>query len=242
MRKIAFTFLLLVAFAVHADDFSNAVASLESAWMNDDMAATRAAIESLKAMREARPAKADYAIGYGERRLAFMRPALTKNEQQSLIDDSVARFESVIKAEPQNAEAHALLASSLGILISFNRMAAMTLGPRSGQVMQKAQSLAPNNPRVLLLAGISAFKKPAEYGGGLEIAEPLLRRAASIFAQEPADRPWPNWGRFEAHIWLGQLLAKSGKRDAARTEYDAALAIAPRSQYVRAILIPELSK
>jgi tetratricopeptide (TPR) repeat protein len=228
--------LLLVAAAGRADDFSTAVASMEKGWMNDDAAAIRASMETLKAMHAAAPkARIAYAAGYAARRLAYMRgtPAA---DQMALLTEAIARFEAVIALEPKNAEGRALLASALGGMIGLDRGMAIELGPRSGQEMQKALALEPNNPRVLLLAGISALRKPAEYGGGADVAEPLLRRAAQIFGQEPADRPWPNWGRFESHVWLGQILDKLGKKDDARTEYEKALALAPRSGWARAIL------
>lgn len=228
--------LLFVAAAARADDFSNAVASLEKGWLNDDAAAVRESLETLKAMHAAAPkARTAYAAGYAARRLAYMQ-GTPATDQNALLTEAKTRFEEVIALEPRNAEAHAMLASALGGMIGLDRRMAMELGPRSGQEMQKALALESNNPRVLLLAGISALHKPAEYGGGADVAEPLLRRAAQIFEQEPADRPWRNWGRFESHLWLGQILDKLGKKDDARTEYEKALALAPRSGWARAIL------
>jgi tetratricopeptide (TPR) repeat protein len=230
MHTLAFMLILF------ATDFSRTTASIEDAWIGGDHVALRAAIDSLKAAHAADPKpRTAYAIGYAERRLSYLieTPAA---EKKVLLTDAVAQFEEVIKAEPKNAEAHALLASSLGSMIGLNPKLGMTLGRRSGDEMQNAIELEPNNPRVLLLAGVAAFYKPPEYGGGVEVAEPLLRRAASVFAQEPADRPWPNWGRFESHIFLGQLLEKLGKNADARTEFEAALALQPRSPWARAIL------
>jgi tetratricopeptide (TPR) repeat protein len=235
MKRLLLVVLLylLAAAGVRGDDFSKQVNALEKAWMRDDGAEIRASVDALQKLPPG--TRVTYAIGYAERRLAFLR-TVPQPDRMAAMADAIARFEEVIKAEPANAEGHALLASSLGSMIGFDRKLAMDYGPRSGQEMEQALSLEPNNPRVLVLAGISAFMKPEEYGGGMEKAEPLLRRAASILAQQPDDRPWPNWGRFDAHMWLGQLLDKSGKHDDARTEYEAALAIAPQSQWARAIL------
>lgn len=227
--------LALIAL-LFATDFAKTAADVENAWIANDAAVLRASIESLKTTYAADPKpRTAYVLGYAERRLSYLRET-PKDEKETLLTDAVAKFEKVIEAEPKNAEAHALLASSLGTMIGLNPMLGMTLGKRSGMEMKQALTLEPNNPRVLLLAGVGTLMKPAEYGGGAEAAEPLLRRAASVFSQEPADRPWPNWGRFESHMFLGQLLDKIGKKDDARTEYEAAAAIAPRSPWARAIL------
>ena len=65
---------------------------------------------------------------------------------------------------------------------------------------------------------------------------------AVVGNREPAGRPWPNWGRFDAHAWLGQALGARGDKAAARAEYDAALAIWPGSHWVKNVLIPALDK
>jgi tetratricopeptide (TPR) repeat protein len=234
MKRLASLFLFLaVSAAARGDDFSKAIASIEKAWMNDDGAALSESIQVLKTLPPA--PRVTYAIGYADRRLAYIR-SVTKADRAAAMTEAVARFEEVVKSDPKNAEGHALLASCLGSMIGFEPGRAMELGPRAGMEMMQALMLGPNNPRVLLLAGQSTLFKPEEYGGGAEKAEPLLRQAASIFSQEPEDLPWPNWGRVEVHIWLGQLLDKIGKRDAARTEYETAAKIAPKAQWPRAML------
>jgi Flp pilus assembly protein TadD len=116
----------------------------------------------------------------------------------------------------------------------------MLLGPRASGALDKAAEIAPDNPRVVVLQGISAFNTPALFGGGTEKAERLLRRSLTLFAREPADRPWPNWGRFDAHVWLGQALLGKGDRAGARAEYDRALTLAPGSRWVRSVLLPAI--
>jgi tetratricopeptide (TPR) repeat protein len=233
MRLASVFLILALSAAARGDDFSPTIASMERAWMNDDGAALS---ESIQALKNLPPSpRATYALGYAERRLAYIR-AVAKADRAAAMADAVAQFEELVKSDPKNAEARALLASCLGSMIAFEPRRAMELGPRAGIEMQRALALGPNNPRVLLLAGLSALMKPEEYGGGAEKAEPLLRQAASVFSQEPEDLPWPNWGRVEAHIWLGQLLDKIGKHDAARTEYETAVRIAPHAQWPRAML------
>jgi hypothetical protein len=78
------------------------------------------------------------------------------------------------------------------------------------------------------------------FGGGMDKAEQLLRRSLERFAVEPRDKPWPNWGRFDAHVWLGRALLERGDRAGARAEYDKAREVAPNSGWLRYVLIPAL--
>ena len=57
----------------------------------------------------------------------------------------------------------------------------------------------------------------------------LFRRAADLL-DAAKDTPWPNWGRFDAHVWLGQALGKRGDKSGALAEYNKALALAPGSR------------
>jgi tetratricopeptide (TPR) repeat protein len=65
------------------------------------------------------------------------------------------------------------------------------------------------------------------YGGGPESAEKELRRAEALFAQEPAAKPWPNWGRLDVLAWLGQVRARQSDPAGARAFYRQALALDP---------------
>jgi tetratricopeptide (TPR) repeat protein len=197
----------------------------------------------LRRLTASSPAEAmlQYTIAYAGWRLAVL-PDVLEREQGDLLDDGVSRLQGVIKGEEKNAEAHALLGSILGLQIGRSPMKAIMLGPRATRALDRASRDARDNPRVLLTQGVSAFNTPAMFGGGTDKAERRLRQAAERFAHEPADKEWPNWGRFDVHAWLGQTLLSKGDRAGARAEYDKALAIAPDSGWLRYVLMPALDK
>jgi Flp pilus assembly protein TadD len=118
----------------------------------------------------------------------------------------------------------------------------MELGPQAESNRAQAVRLEPDNPRVVLQSAISLFHTPAQYGGGPDKAEAGLRQAIALFEREPAGRPWPNWGRFDAHAWLGQVLAARGDNAGARAEYNLALAEWPQSRWVKDVLMPAIDK
>jgi tetratricopeptide (TPR) repeat protein len=182
-----------------------------------------------------------YAVAYLDWRMVF-NPSVLENEKDGMLDEAQSQLEQAIKADDKFAEAHALMAAIYGGKIARSSLRGITLGPRAGSALARAGKLEPENPRIPLQDGIGAFNTPAMFGGGVDKAEKLLRRAIMLLDKEPAEKPWPNWGRFDAHAWLGQILVKKRDFAGARMEYEKALAIAPRSGWVTYILMPELEK
>ena len=182
----------------------------------------------------------EYAIAYIGWRSANVTD-IPEQEQADLLDDGVERLEAVVDDDPENTEARALLGALYGLQIARDPSRGAELGVRSSGALDRAEAAAPDNPRVTLLQGISAFHTPVRFGGGLDKAERLLRRSLDSFSREPLDKPWPNWGRFDAHVWLGQTLARQDDPSGARAEYDAALSLAPDSAWVKYVLLPALN-
>jgi tetratricopeptide (TPR) repeat protein len=182
-----------------------------------------------------------YTIAYAGWRMST-QPDVSKNEQDDLLDDAEDRLERVVKTAPDDAEALALLGTIYGQKAARSVMRAIVLGPRSMRTLERAATVAPVNPRVLLLQAVATFQTPAAFGGSRDKAEALLRRSLDAFTREPQGKAWPNWGRFDAHAWLGQLLRRKGDLDGARAEYEKARALAPDSPWLLNVLLPALER
>jgi tetratricopeptide (TPR) repeat protein len=159
-------------------------------------------------------------------------------EQARAILEPLVRRETI-------PESYALLSSVYGMQIGLSRVplvAGMQLGPKSSTWMDKAEAAGPGNPRVWVLKGIGAVNTPGAFGGGLDKAESHLRHALALLADDHPAPPLPAWGRADAHIWLGQVYAKRGRKDLARAQYDSALALQPRNEWITRGLIPALEK
>ena len=180
-----------------------------------------------------------YTVAYAAWRVAFS-PSVNAKDQMMLLDDAIVQLREAIKGDARFAEAMGLLSAVDGAKIAHAPELGMTLGPESSLVLNKALGIEPNNPRLLVLRGQGLFNTPPEYGGSIKDAETALRRAVQTFDQESATKPWPNWGRFDAHAWLGQALAARNDKAGARAEYEKALAIAPESAWVRYQLLPQV--
>jgi tetratricopeptide (TPR) repeat protein len=119
---------------------------------------------------------------------------------------------------------------------------AMRLGPRAFRLLDEAVAAAPQDPRVALLNGITRLNAPRAFGGGPEKGEPELRRAIRLFGGDRNRTPLPQWGRVDAHIWLGIALFEMERHADARTELQRALAMEPTHRWVSTQLLPELDR
>lgn len=180
-----------------------------------------------------------YTIAYAAWRVAFS-PAINPKDVSTLLDDAVVQLNTAIALDPKFAEGFGLLSAIDGAKIALAPELGMSLGPESSAILGKASSLEPANPRVLVFRAQGLFSTPPEFGGSVKDAEAGLRRALQAFEQEPASKPWPNWGRFDAHAWLGRTLASRRDNAGARAEYEKALAIAPDSAWVKLTLLPQV--
>lgn len=175
------------------------------------------------------------AIVMGTGEAAAARPLL--EQADAVLERSATRL-----AMP---ETFALRSSAIGQLIgtSRNPLDGMRLGPKSASLMERAEEgSGAQNPRVWLLKGMSAMYTPAMFGGGLDRAAASLQRALELFASDRPAPAAPAWGHADAYVYLGQVEAKRGHRDAARQAYDRALALQPDNAWVRHVLLPALDR
>lgn len=141
------------------------------------------------------------------------------------------------------AETRALQSAVVGQLIGYaGPFGAMRMGPRAQRLLDEAVAQAPENPRVLMLRGVSYLFRPRLFGGGADKAERDLRRSVSLFTTDAPSAPAPWWGRAEAHGWLGEALARQGKVGEARAEFARALVLEPGNVWVREVLLPALDR
>jgi tetratricopeptide (TPR) repeat protein len=183
-----------------------------------------------------------YALAYVDWRLFPLLSARRDKRSGAFLQEARNTLTALIKEDPGNAEAHALLSTVYGQEIGSSFWRGITTGPKASSAIKTALRLAGENPRVALQAGVSALMTPGMFGGGLDKAEKELRRAEELFAHQPGDQAWPNWGRLDVLAWMGQVLAKKGDLQGARSYYQRALTLQPDYGWVRDVLLPALEK
>lgn len=162
------------------------------------------------------------------------------NAREKQLQSAREQLEIVLERDPSNVEALALCTAVLGELADVNLLSRIMLGRKALRSLERAEKLAPENPRVALQRGVFSLHTPEFAGGGAEVALAALERARSLFDAQPRPAPWPDWGRVEVAAWLGQTLVKLGRGEEARTRYREGLAIPPPSPWILRTLLPEL--
>ncbi|MDZ7292152.1 MAG: TRAP transporter TatT component family protein [candidate division KSB1 bacterium] len=254
MLRLGKFFILFVMSCLVANGYAQSVDSLiiqgkklitagVEAWDAAQMQKTRAHFERLLAGKK-HEALMHYYLGYCDYRLAAYY--LQKPNQEMMrkhLEEAINHLEAAVKLDNKHAEAYALLSSCYGQMIGLEPNLGMTLGPKSGQMMQTALQLAPNNPRVILLNAISTYFTPAMYGGDKEKGLAGFKRAAELFEKEQNKDPLqPDWGHAEAYAWMGVAYLEKNDNASARTALERALAIAPNYGWVKYQLYPKVAK
>lgn len=100
----------------------------------------------------------------------------------------------------------------------------------------KALKLAPENPRVLLLAALAARDRPAFFGGDNQRAFVLLQSAVARFERESERTGLPRWGAADAFTDLAEDYLGRGEALAARNVLERALLLAPDFTQARRLM------
>jgi tetratricopeptide (TPR) repeat protein len=183
----------------------------------------------------------NYYLGYVAYRRAVVLQQVDKERAVVYLDTAVSRLEEAIARDNTFAEAHALLSSCYGLKISFSPIKGIILGPQSSSELKKAKELAPMNPRVALVSGISAYNTPALFGGGKERGLEEMKRGAELFDRwKMVDSLQPDWGKDEVWAWIGMAHMDRKETIQAKRAFDRALEINPDNGWVKHVLLPKL--
>jgi tetratricopeptide (TPR) repeat protein len=198
----------------------------------------------LAALSAANPGSAElhYWTALADWRLA-PRLVATDRAAERWCRDGLEHAARAVELDPKHAEALALRSSLLGLSLTFDPGAMMTVGPEVEEIMARAVAMAPKNPRVVLLDGIGTLGKPGFVGGGARPALARLTAAAALFdAEAAADSPVTAWGRDDACVWAGRAAFQLGDPAGAVVWYRRALAASPGHAWVVRSLLPEAEK
>lgn len=175
----------------------------------------QAALIELQAERLDEPAEPPEWNAYWRAYLNYRAAYLAgENEpDKERLEACVEAAEQAVERGEDSGESHALLGLCYGQLAGTGMMAGMRYGSKAQAALDEALLLAPDNPRVLLSAGINDLYTPAQYGGDVERAERRLSDARDRLAQDVPERqseaPWqPNWGALDAHGHLAMAYAR----------------------------------
>ncbi|MCT7941262.1 hypothetical protein [Shewanella holmiensis] len=168
----------------------------------------------------------DYEKAYANYRLAITANIVGQIglAAQSL-NSAQLTLETILNSHA-NADTQALLAAVYGMQIAVDNSKGTEYGMKAATLLQQANQLEPQNPRVSLVRAINAFYTPSIMGGGLDKTTLLATQAIEQF-----DLPCDTfcWGHAEAYTWRG--LAKQEQGDLAGAMQDWQTALTVDKQY-----------
>lgn len=172
--------------------------------------------------------------------LAYYRIALSANlkgqssEAKESIDQAMDLLETLDESSPDNVEIKALLAQVYGYKIALDPIKGMYYGPKANSTLSSAESLQANNPRVLLVKGISKFNTPGIFGGNTEAAYQAFEQAITAYAKDQYSDY--HWGQAETYTWRGLISMQKGDTEKAKSDWQQALTINPDYGWAKMLL------
>jgi hypothetical protein len=221
--------------AVDSDELSDLAARIQYAVYEEDLRGLTELSSRLAAEtgRGGLTPLLRYHAAYAAYRAAELAPGALQDD-----GDHLARCEeqaeAAIDADPEFADARALAGACAALEGSRNPAALLAIR-RARQHLRAAWSIAPDNPRVLLLVAASDLRRSGLSEGIGTPAELLVRAAERFRVPTAADSGWPDWGEAETAVLQAEIALEEGRLLDARDAAERALILAP--DYRRAVAV-----
>ncbi|RQW01830.1 hypothetical protein EH223_14135 [candidate division KSB1 bacterium] len=207
----------------------------------DELAQTRQLFERMLMMNQQEWLVHYYIALANQNLYYFVRD--DQDQQAKLINDAIEHLEMSLELNKKFAESWTLLANMYGLQIGVDSKNTIQLSKKQKKAIKTATKLEPDNPRLYLVSGRSAYFVPKAFGGGFEKAKADLAKALDLFSSyEPPSDIYPQWGEDETYVWLGQIAAREDSLQLAEYYYQKALKINPEYKWVSNYLLPTLKK
>jgi len=187
---------------------------------------------------------AKYYLAYADYRLSTV--FLNKNKIENarkFIQEADKLCIELLSKNKKDVETKALLGSIYGIEIGLEPELAPTLGMKIGELIGESFAQAPDNPRVLLLAGINKLFTPEQFGGNKAQALKLFKKSVHLFETNSRENSSGiDWGYLDALVWTGIAYSKLHEYSSAEKLFRKALNIEPEFIWVKENLLPALKQ
>jgi tetratricopeptide (TPR) repeat protein len=165
-----------------------------------------------------------------------------RNQDEDLFDEyyggTVKLLEELNESDKKWAEPRALLSAVYGLKMSYSPMQGMFLGPKSGNLVEKAKSLDPKSPLAWKVYANSKYFTPEMWGGDLNEAIESYEKCIQLYESNPATLK-SNWMYLDALAFQGQAYQKNGDTGKAIASYEKALQAEPEFGWVKFTLLPK---
>jgi hypothetical protein len=183
---------------------SGAIAALKQAASQEDFLASSARFERIGLAEKERWLPWYYSA-YALILPSFDEPDGKRKDQ--LLDRAQEAIDRALELAPGESEIHVLQAflyPSRILVDPVNR--GLIYMDKMQASLDRSRKLNPDNPRTYYLEGVQKLNLPAAFGGGPEVARPILETAMEKYAGFQTDDPlWPFWGEESTRKELEKL-------------------------------------
>jgi Tfp pilus assembly protein PilF len=211
-------------------DLDDLESRIEYAWFTEDANALRNLIRAAEGdlSKYSETALTRYELGLANYRLALLLVQSKAAEAATALAECVDQLDEALESDEQFADAYALQSACYAGLAELQAWKTMVYAPLSTARMEKAIKLAPGNPRVALLSGLTDRGLPKALGGDKAGAQAKFELAVQLFEEGgEQDSAGPGWGAADAYLQVGRGMAEAGDTLGARNALERALIIAP---------------
>jgi hypothetical protein len=227
------------------------VAQIQRADYEGDRAAMQRGYEELKPFVENQElaSRIRYWRGFAQWRRAIngFNDATDPKELEQNLNTALDEFKIAMEKDPTFIDAKVGTISCLGYLAFMNRKDQGRAKELVGQILplvNEADEMTPNNPRLIWVHGPILWNSPPERGGGQDKAIQNYQRGLEACSKiKVSDDPLePSWGKPELMMSLAYCYLNMNSADVNAAERYArnALEIVPYWHYVRDILLPQI--
>jgi tetratricopeptide (TPR) repeat protein len=217
------------AAAATAEELADFDAKVEYAFFTEDARALAALVAADRPLATSAQALERYQYAHAEFRLLQVAyRGRRSKEVAAAADGCLDALDPLTEREPRDAEGLALAAACAGYLGAPGGLRGMGPQHKSEACIAQARELAPRNPRVLLVDGLTRWFRPGAGTADHAAARAAFEAAARAFETVTESAPGqPSWGEAEAWLFVGRALEEAGDPLGARNAYEKSLLIAP---------------
>jgi tetratricopeptide (TPR) repeat protein len=143
-------------------------------------------------------------------------------DSKKLAEEAMVHLNTAIQTKPDFTEAYTVSAFCSFYLSFFDRAQAETHKANAAQMLQKALTVEPENPRIYVAQAFSPIFSDMALS-----RKHALKAAALYEQQEPKQKSYADWWRVTPYYYLSSLNYYLGEPEKMREPIDKALALRP---------------
>lgn len=229
-KIILLTVLLSIPFGLRAQQGGDIQAQILYAFQTEDSNSLRDLIQNLTAQvnSDQHDLAWRYHLAHAQYRFGELSKTAKGGAASAAFGDCIDDLKPALDGTVKSAEVLLLQSACYFELADLKTLEVLVLRARGAERLKQAATLAPRNPRVLLLSALQAQKQAKPGTPERQHVFAQLQLAAQLFESSSATSlETPGWGHAESYMALSRELQLRGDTLGARNWIEKALIAAP---------------